>query len=244
VGNHSATLLGGFPVRGDNGFLDLFVSRTAATRASGSTPTLLTPTRAPCRPCTGPSVGRRTGRGQCGRRSRQEGIQDGDYLRYALFDKYFKVMGCQDPAAQRRGLRRRPLLAVVVLRLGGSLAKAGGWSWRIGASASHSGYQNRSRRTCWPRRRPSSPHLRTPRATGAPAWAASSSSIAGCSPRKVAWQAARPIAGAAATPYHPRAPPLSTRWPTTRRRFTRIRPAMSGSGSRPGPWTAWRSSIM
>ncbi|HEX7599162.1 MAG TPA: glycoside hydrolase family 48 protein, partial [Polyangia bacterium] len=62
----------------------------------------------------------------------------GDYLRYSLFDKYFKEMGCQDPscpAAEGRGGAH--YLISWYYAWGGSLTKAGGWSWRIGASASH-----------------------------------------------------------------------------------------------------------
>jgi len=67
----------------------------------------------------------------------------GDYLRYALFDKYFKTMGCQTPecpAADGKGGAH--WLLAWYYAWGGSTAKAGGWSWRIGASTAHSGYQN------------------------------------------------------------------------------------------------------
>jgi hypothetical protein len=67
----------------------------------------------------------------------------GDYLRYALFDKYFKEMGCQDPSCPAaEGYGGAHYLLSWYYAWGGSLAKAAGWSWRIGASASHSGYQN------------------------------------------------------------------------------------------------------
>ena len=67
----------------------------------------------------------------------------GDYLRYALFDKYFKEMGCQDPRCPAaEGYGAAHYLLSWYYAWGGSLSKVGGWSWRIGASASHSGYQN------------------------------------------------------------------------------------------------------
>jgi hypothetical protein len=67
----------------------------------------------------------------------------GDYLRYALFDKYGKPLGCQSPrcpAAQ--GDEAAHYLLGWYYAWGGSLQKAGGWSWRIGSSTAHSGYQN------------------------------------------------------------------------------------------------------
>jgi hypothetical protein len=68
----------------------------------------------------------------------------GDYLRYALFDKYFKTQGCQTPQcpAATNGYDAAHWLLAWYYAWGGSLSKAGGWSWRIGASTAHSGYQN------------------------------------------------------------------------------------------------------
>jgi len=67
----------------------------------------------------------------------------GDYLRYALFDKYFKTMGCQSPqcpaADDRDGAH---YLLAWYYAWGGSASKNVGWSWRIGSSTAHSGYQN------------------------------------------------------------------------------------------------------
>jgi hypothetical protein len=67
----------------------------------------------------------------------------GDYLRYALFDKYFKTMGCQSPKCPAAdGYDGAHWLLAWYYAWGGSTAKAGGWSWRIGSSTAHSGYQN------------------------------------------------------------------------------------------------------
>ena len=67
----------------------------------------------------------------------------GDYLRYALFDKYFKTMGCQTPqCAAGEGYDGAHFLLSWYYAWGGSISKAGGWSWRIGSSTAHSGYQN------------------------------------------------------------------------------------------------------
>jgi hypothetical protein len=67
----------------------------------------------------------------------------GDYLRYALFDKYFKTQGCQTPQCPAaEGYDGAHWLLAWYYAWGGSLSKVGGWSWRIGASTAHSGYQN------------------------------------------------------------------------------------------------------
>ena len=67
----------------------------------------------------------------------------GDYLRYALFDKYFKTMGCQTPQCPAAdGYDGAHWLLSWYYAWGGSTAKAAGWSWRIGSSTAHSGYQN------------------------------------------------------------------------------------------------------
>jgi hypothetical protein len=67
----------------------------------------------------------------------------GDYLRYALFDKYFKRLGCQDPQCPAGdGRDSAHYLLAWYYAWGGSADRATGWSWRIGASTAHSGYQN------------------------------------------------------------------------------------------------------
>jgi hypothetical protein len=68
----------------------------------------------------------------------------GDYLRYALFDKYFKRAGnCVGetacPAATGRGSAH--FLVSWYYAWGGSYP-ASQWSWRIGSSHNHFGYQN------------------------------------------------------------------------------------------------------
>jgi hypothetical protein len=68
----------------------------------------------------------------------------GDYLRYSLFDKYFKEVGnCVGastcPAGQGRNSAH--FLLSWFYAWGGSFP-GNEWSWRIGSSASHFGYQN------------------------------------------------------------------------------------------------------
>ncbi|WP_233261387.1 glycoside hydrolase family 48 protein [Vitiosangium sp. GDMCC 1.1324] len=69
----------------------------------------------------------------------------GDYLRYAMFDKYFKRIGqcigeTNCPAGS--GKNSMHYLLSWYYSWGGSLSTSGGWAWRIGSSHNHFGYQN------------------------------------------------------------------------------------------------------
>jgi hypothetical protein len=65
----------------------------------------------------------------------------GDYLRYAMYDKYFKKPGCTSTAcAAGTGKDSAAYLLNWYYAWGGD---AGGqWAWRIGSSHNHQGYQN------------------------------------------------------------------------------------------------------
>jgi hypothetical protein len=68
----------------------------------------------------------------------------GDFLRYALFDKYFKPIGCRSldcPGGSERAAEH--YLLSWYYAWGGAVPSGGGdWAWRIGSSTSHQGYQN------------------------------------------------------------------------------------------------------
>ncbi|MBT8224875.1 MAG: endoglucanase [Dactylosporangium sp.] len=65
----------------------------------------------------------------------------GDYLRYAMYDKYFKQQGCTSPdCAAGTGKDASAYLMSWYYAWGGSMD--GAWSWRIGSSHNHGGYQN------------------------------------------------------------------------------------------------------
>ncbi|MEV7231275.1 glycoside hydrolase family 48 protein [Polymorphospora sp. NPDC051019] len=69
----------------------------------------------------------------------------GDYLRYAMFDKYFKRIGncvgaTQCPAGTGRDSAH--YLMSWYYAWGGATDPNAGWSWRIGSSHNHMGYQN------------------------------------------------------------------------------------------------------
>jgi hypothetical protein len=69
----------------------------------------------------------------------------GDYLRYAMFDKYFKRIGnCVGPTSCPAGSGKDSAhyLLSWYYAWGGATDPAAGWSWRIGSSHNHFGYQN------------------------------------------------------------------------------------------------------
>ncbi|MGW0434997.1 glycoside hydrolase family 48 protein [Micromonospora sp. NPDC003197] len=69
----------------------------------------------------------------------------GDYLRYAMFDKYFKKIGnCVGPTtcAAGTGKDSAHYLMSWYYAWGGATDTSAGWSWRIGSSHNHFGYQN------------------------------------------------------------------------------------------------------
>jgi hypothetical protein len=68
----------------------------------------------------------------------------GDYMRYALFDKYFKkIGGCtnRNSCPGGNGKDSAHYLLSWYYAWGGALDN-GGWAWRIGDGAAHFGYQN------------------------------------------------------------------------------------------------------
>jgi len=69
----------------------------------------------------------------------------GDYLRYAMFDKYFKKIGnCVGPSTCPAGTGKDSAhyLLSWYYAWGGATDVNAGWSWRIGSSHNHFGYQN------------------------------------------------------------------------------------------------------
>jgi hypothetical protein len=69
----------------------------------------------------------------------------GDYLRYAMFDKYFKAIGCRQINCQAgQNYESAHYLLGWYYSWGGSYHEDSfaRWSWRIGSSSAHFGYQN------------------------------------------------------------------------------------------------------
>jgi hypothetical protein len=69
----------------------------------------------------------------------------GDYLRYSMFDKYFKQIGnCTSPTSCPGGTGKSSddYLLGWYYAWGGSQSTSGSWAWRIGDGAAAQGYQN------------------------------------------------------------------------------------------------------
>jgi hypothetical protein len=69
----------------------------------------------------------------------------GDYLRYSMFDKYFKQIGnCTSATSCPGGTGKSSddYMLGWYYAWGGSLSTSGGWAWRIGDGAVAQGYQN------------------------------------------------------------------------------------------------------
>ncbi|MEV0419422.1 glycoside hydrolase family 48 protein [Streptosporangium canum] len=67
----------------------------------------------------------------------------GDYLRYAMYDKYFKKQGCTSTTCPAgTGKDSSAYLLSWYYAWGGANDTSAGWAWRIGSSHNHSGYQN------------------------------------------------------------------------------------------------------
>ncbi|KPI11447.1 glycoside hydrolase family 48 [Actinobacteria bacterium OK074] len=69
----------------------------------------------------------------------------GDYLRYAMYDKYFKKIGsCVGPTTCPAGTGKdaSDYLLSWYYAWGGATDTSAGWAWRIGSSHVHGGYQN------------------------------------------------------------------------------------------------------
>jgi hypothetical protein len=66
----------------------------------------------------------------------------GDYLRYALFDKYFRNVNCTTSPCNDGAYNNAHYLLSWYYAWGGAIDPAKGWAWRIGCSHNHFGYQN------------------------------------------------------------------------------------------------------
>ncbi|MFJ4833075.1 glycoside hydrolase family 48 protein [Streptomyces sp. NPDC088747] len=69
----------------------------------------------------------------------------GDYLRYSMYDKYFKkIGGCVGPSTCPAGTGKDAshYLMSWYYAWGGATDTSAGWAWRIGSSHTHGGYQN------------------------------------------------------------------------------------------------------
>lgn len=68
--------------------------------------------------------------------------QMGDYLRYAMYDKYFKNPGCDSPSCPAGSGKSSAAYLLSWYSAWGGPQGSSDWAWRIGSSHNHGGYQN------------------------------------------------------------------------------------------------------
>ena len=230
-----------FRCGGRNGFLDLFTGDNNYSRQWRYTNAPDADARA-VRRCSGPTMG---GPAEQGRAdvTVNKAARLGDYLRYAMFDKYFMKPGCHRPGENpRQRLRQRPLPLSWYYAWGGAID--GGWAWRIGL-------QPRPQRLSEPDGRlglgehdaalkPASPNA-------ARDWAIEPQAAIGVLPlaaigrRGDCRRGHQQLEGPLRAPRRS-ARARSTAWPTTGSPSITIRPATTGSACRPGRCDGWRST--
>ncbi|MEU2023883.1 glycoside hydrolase family 48 protein [Streptomyces sp. NPDC016469] len=134
-----------FKYGGPNGYLDLFVGDKSYAKQWKYTNAPDADARAVQAAYWAYRWASEQGKGSQVAASVAKAAKMGDYLRYAMFDKYFKRIGdCTDPNScpAASGRDSQHYLLSWYYAWGGSAGTGGGWAWRIGDSASHQGYQN------------------------------------------------------------------------------------------------------
>ncbi|HCA87899.1 MAG TPA: cellulose 1,4-beta-cellobiosidase [Streptomyces sp.] len=131
---------------GENGFLDLFTDDAAYSEQWKYTNAPDADARAVQVAYQAKEAAAAQGNGGDVAEVVEKASKMGDYLRYAMFDKYFKQIGdCTDPMScpGASGKDSAHYLMSWYYAWGGALQSAQyPWAWRIGDGAAHQGYQN------------------------------------------------------------------------------------------------------
>ncbi|WP_405530420.1 cellulose binding domain-containing protein [Streptomyces canus] len=134
-----------FKYGGRNGYLDLFTGDKSYAKQWKYTTAPDADARAVQAAYWADLWAKQQGKGSAVSGTVAKAAKMGDYLRYAMYDKYFKKIGnCVGPStcAAGTGKDASHYLLSWYYAWGGSTDTSGGWSWRIGSSYAHSGYQN------------------------------------------------------------------------------------------------------
>ncbi|MGW6690028.1 glycoside hydrolase family 48 protein [Streptomyces sp. NPDC054961] len=134
-----------FTFGGKNGYLDLFTGDSSYAKQWKFTDAPDADARAVQAAYWADIWAKEQGRGTQVGATVSKAAKMGDYLRYSLFDKYFKKAGgCVGPAVCPGGTGKGSAhyLMSWYYAWGGATDTSAGWSWRIGSSHAHSGYQN------------------------------------------------------------------------------------------------------
>ncbi|MFJ4775666.1 glycoside hydrolase family 48 protein [Streptomyces sp. NPDC088762] len=134
-----------FTFGGKNGYLDLFTGDSSYARQWKFTDAPDADARAVQAAYWADVWAKEQGKGSQVTATVSKAAKMGDYLRYSLFDKYFKKAGnCVGPTVCPAGTGKDSAhyLMSWYYAWGGATDTSAGWSWRIGSSHAHSGYQN------------------------------------------------------------------------------------------------------
>ncbi len=133
-----------FAYGGGNGYLDLFVKDSSYAKQWKYTDAPDADARAIQAAYWADTWAKAQGKGSDVSATVAKAGKMGDYLRYSFFDKYFKKIGnCTSPSCPAgTGKDSEHYLLSWYYAWGGATDTSAGWAWRIGDSASHSGYQN------------------------------------------------------------------------------------------------------
>src|SRR5262249_31347472 len=133
-----------FKFGGPNGYLDLFTKDSSYAKQWKYTDAPDADARAVQVAFLAEQAATAQGKGADVAATVKKASKMGDYLRYAMFDKYFKKIGnCTSPqCAAGTGKDSEHYLLSWYYAWGGATDTSAGWAWRIGDGASHQGYQN------------------------------------------------------------------------------------------------------
>ncbi|MFD9391407.1 glycoside hydrolase family 48 protein [Streptomyces sp. NPDC060000] len=134
-----------FKYGGKNGYLDLFTGDSSYAKQWKFTDAPDADARAVQAAYWADIWAKQQGKGSDVSTTVGKAAKMGDYLRYAMYDKYFKKIGnCVGPTACPAGTGKDAshYLLSWYYAWGGATDTSAGWAWRIGSSHTHGGYQN------------------------------------------------------------------------------------------------------
>ncbi|MET7479600.1 glycoside hydrolase family 48 protein [Streptomyces sp. NPDC005648] len=134
-----------FKYGGTNGYLDLFTGDSSYAKQWKYTDAPDADARAVQAAYWADVWAKQQGKGSDVSATVGKAAKMGDYLRYAMYDKYFKKIGnCVGPSTCPAGTGKdaSDYLLSWYYAWGGATDTSAGWAWRIGSSHVHGGYQN------------------------------------------------------------------------------------------------------
>jgi hypothetical protein len=134
-----------FKYGGKNGYLDLFTGDSSYSKQWKFTDAPDADARAVQAAYWADIWAKQQGKGSDVSATMGKAAKMGDYLRYAMYDKYFKKIGnCVGPSTCPAGTGKDAshYLLSWYYAWGGATDTSAGWAWRIGSSHTHGGYQN------------------------------------------------------------------------------------------------------